>query len=344
MAATSDDVVTPDSGDTAARRAGSGDALSPAVDAAVAALSGTSSAVLLCHMRPDADTLGSGLGLGLALVAAGVEVQVAFPGDTPLSASLAALPGAELLVAPQDVTPADVAIAVDCASLARLAELADVAARSGRLVVIDHHASNPGFGDVNVVDVTASCTTEIVLRILDRWGRELTPDVATCLYAGLVTDTGSFRWCTADSHRTAARLLDAGVDGRLWSRRLLDTHHVGWLRLVSSALASATLDAEAFAGRGLVWAVVDASATAGLGWEEAESVIDLVRTAEEAEVAAVFKESRPGVWTVSLRSKSDVDVSAVAARFGGGGHLRAAGYAIDGAREEIVAALRAVAR
>ncbi|NMN99834.1 bifunctional oligoribonuclease/PAP phosphatase NrnA [Gordonia sp. TBRC 11910] len=303
------------------------------------ALRDAGAVTILCHVRPDADTIGSGLALGIALTRLGVDVEVSFPGETPLPGALRGLPGVELLVAQPDVVGHDTVVAVDAASIGRLTCLASYFNDATRSIVIDHHVSNTGFGTIDYVDPGADCTTALVLNVVDRLGVDLDADIATCLYAGLITDTGSFKWARPASLTIAARLLEAGVDGARWSRTLLDSHPFAWLKMVEKVLATATLRSEQFGGRGLVYAVIDADASDGLGWAELESVIDVVRTVVEAEVAVVFKEGTPGEWTVSLRSKSSVDLVPVARALGGGGHHRACGYSARGDRDEVVADL-----
>jgi len=301
-------------------------------------LAGVGSVVILCHVQPDADTVGAGLALGLALAREGADVQVSFSASNTLPESLRRLPGRELLVAPADVRrDADLVVTVDTPSVNRLGELAELVARPG-VLVIDHHRSNTLYGSVNYVDPQADSTTLLVADLLDAWGREITADVARCLFAGLSIDTGSFRWASVRGLRLAARLVEAGVDNAAMSRQLHDTHPFGWLPLLSRALASAQLVPSASVS--LVFAVVTHPDWAAHRSEEIESIIDIVRTTAEAEVAAVFKETAPQQWSVSLRAKS-FDLVPVATRFGGGGHTLAAGYSADGPLEDVVAALTA---
>lgn len=303
------------------------------------ALRDADAVTILCHVRPDADTIGSGLALGQALRRLGADVEVSFPGQTPLPDILQALPGVDLLVPADDVVGHDTVVAVDAATLGRLACLASHLVDASCSIVIDHHVSNTGFGTIDFVDAGADCTTALVLKVIDRLGVDVDVDIATCLYAGLITDTGSFKWARPASLTVAARLLEAGVDGARWSRILIDSHPFGWLKMVEKALATATLVPDAFDGQGLVHAVITTDAADGLGWAELESVIDVVRTVAEAEVAAVFKEGTPDEWTVSLRSKSTVDVVPIAQSYGGGGHHRAAGYSVSGSAAQVVARL-----
>ena len=255
--------------------------------------------------------------------------------------SLHTLPGGHLLVAPDALRrDADLVVTVDIPSVNRLGALAGLAAQDRHVLVIDHHISNEMFGTANFVDPVADSTTVLIADLLDAWDKPIGADVAHCLYAGLATDTGSFRWASARAHRLAARLIDAGVDNATVSRTLMDTHPYAWLPMLSRVLGSAKLVPEALDGRGLVYAVVDHQELTSARPEEVESIVDIVRTTQQAEVAAVFKEIKPGNWSVSMRSKS-VNVSDIAGTFGGGGHRLAAGYSGSGVADDLIAALLA---
>jgi phosphoesterase RecJ-like protein len=230
-------------------------------------------------------------------------------------------------------------VTVDASSPNRLGELARLTI-GRKVLVIDHHKSNTLFGTANYVSPQCDSTTMLIAELLDTWDREIDADVARCLYAGLSIDTGSFRWASAPALRLAARLVDAGVDNAEMSRLLHDTHRFGRLSLLSRVLATAVLVPEAVAGAGLVYVVVGHADWASHRSEEVESIIDLVRTTQEAEVAAVLKEVRPQQWSVSLRAKT-YDLTPVATGFGGGGHALAAGYSAAGPVDEVVAGLAA---
>lgn len=312
------------------------------VDARGAAqvLAAAGSVAILCHVHPDADTVGAGLALGLTLAREGVDVQVSFSASDTLPESLGQLPGCELLVAPADVRrDADLVVTVDTPSINRLGELAELVDRR-QVLVIDHHRSNTLYGSINFVDPQADSTTLLVADLLDAWGRAITVDAARCLYAGLSIDTGSFRWASPRGLRLAARLVEIGVDNAEMSRLLHDSHPFAWLPLLSRVLAGARLVPSAVGGAGLVYAVVTESDWRVHRSEEVESIVDVVRTTAEAEVAAVFKETAPQRWSVSLRAKA-LDLVPVATGFGGGGHTLAAGYSTVGPIEDVVAALTA---
>ncbi|MEV6554914.1 bifunctional oligoribonuclease/PAP phosphatase NrnA [Nocardia sp. NPDC051756] len=321
------------------------------LESAVEALNAARSVTIVCHVQPDADTVGSGLALALVLHRRGIPVWVSFAEPAELPESMRSLPGVHHLVPPAEVPASvDLLIAVDCGSVGRLGALADRIAGAAKTLVIDHHRSNDRFGTINLVDAGAESTTSLIVRLLDAWGVPIDLEVAHCLYAGLVTDTGSFRWVRPGTHELAERLLATGIDGGEIARTLLDTHPFGWLTMLSRVLATAQLVPGVRGGIGLVYAFVRLDDIAEVSSEEAESVIDIVRTTSEAGIAAVFKESGAGGdrWTVSLRARDSrpgaddgVDVAEVASALGGGGHRFAAGYTAYGAADELVATLLA---
>jgi bifunctional oligoribonuclease and PAP phosphatase NrnA len=294
---------------------------------------------VVCHVYPDADTIGAGLALALVLDHAGKSVEVSFAAPAELPESLQSLPGGHLLVDPNAMRgDADLVVTVDIPSVNRLGALRELADPGREVLVIDHHASNQLFGTANYVDPSADSTTMLVAELLDAWGKPIELGVAHCLYAGLTTDTGSFRWASARAHRLAARLVELGVDNAAISRTLLDSHPFAWLPMLSRVLESAELVPDAAGGCGLVYAVVRHQEWAKARPEEVESIVDIVRTTQQAEVAVVFKEIEPRHWSVSMRAKS-FDLAAVASGFGGGGHRLAAGYSAEGSAVDVIKAL-----
>jgi bifunctional oligoribonuclease and PAP phosphatase NrnA len=313
------------------------------VDAIGAAelLSVATTIAVICHVHPDADTIGAGLALATVIDKCDKQVEVSFAAPETLPESLWSLPGCHLLVSPDAMRrDVDLVVTVDAPSVKRLGGLIDLASPGRQLLVIDHHASNDMFGTANFVDPTADSTTLMVAELLDAWGKPIDTDVAHCIYAGLTTDTGSFRWASARAHRLAARLVEVGVNNAAISRALMDTHPFVWLPMLSRVLGSAQLLPDAVGGRGLVYAVVDNQEWVNSRPEEVESIVDIVRTTQQAEVAAVFKEVDPEHWSVSMRAKADVNLAAVASVFGGGGHRLAAGYSTTGSIDDAVASLR----
>jgi bifunctional oligoribonuclease and PAP phosphatase NrnA len=314
---------------------------------AVGALRQAGEICLACHIRPDGDALGSMLAVTQALRACrpGARI-VASCGDQPLQvpATLRFLPGVDLLSPPASV-PAEpeLMITFDVSSVDRLGVLAGQAARACELIVLDHHASNPGFGTINLIDPGAAATAVLAARLIELLGVPLTAPIATGLYTGLVTDTGSFRFSTTPRvHQLAARLLETGIDPGAIADALWDQLPFGYLRVLSAALGRAVLEPAEAGGHGLVWTTVTRAdrAADGLPFAVSEPVVDEVRSTGEADVALVFKESDEGVWHVSARSKGQADVGRVCQAMGGGGHSRAAGFSTSQPVPEVMARLR----
>ena len=301
--------------------------------------------LLVCHVNPDGDALGSMLGCGLGLVAYGVPVQATFPAPYGLAPPFDRLPGQELLIDPATAPAApDLLICFDAASVSRLGELADRLDTAGATIVVDHHASNTRFGGIHLVDPGAAATSVVVDGLLDRLGVPLDERIAECLYVALSTDTGSFKFdlTTPAVHELAARLLATGLRPAEISRRLFDSRPFGAMKLYGDVLARATLEPGAAGGRGLVWSYATLTDLDRHGQERhvLEGLIDAVRVAEEADVACVLKQVGTTEWTVSLRSKGGVDVGAVAVGLGGGGHRLAAGFTAYGSVDEVLAVIR----
>jgi bifunctional oligoribonuclease and PAP phosphatase NrnA len=322
-------------------------------ESAVAALDTATEICLACHVRPDGDALGSMLAVAQALRARGTARVIASFGDQPFEVPrlLRFLPGAGLsgagLLRPPAEVPArpEVMITFDVSSVDRLGVLADRAAAAGELIVLDHHASNPGFGTVNLIDPAAAATAVLAAQLIERLGVTLTADIAAGLYTGLATDTGSFRFSARPAvHRLAARLLETGIDAEAIAQQLWDSVPFGYLGVLSAALGRAVLEPAEAGGHGLVWTTVTRAdrAAGGLPFEVAEGVIGQVRRCQEADVAVVFKESDDGRWHVSARSKGRVDVGRAAVALGGGGHSQAAGFTAGGPVADTMVRLRAL--
>ena len=301
--------------------------------------------LLTTHEGPDGDALGSLLALHHTLEQLGKD-SVMFLGakEFPLAIEYRFLPLEEVFHEP----PADVVdrvlVFLDCGNIDRMP--VEFLQREGaRILNIDHHHDNTRFGTVNVVDTEASCTAEIVLEVAKRLGAEITPEIASALYMGLVTDTGKFMYenTGAGAHRMAAELIEAGVDVNDTYRRLYERVPVEKLRLVARALEKVDRFDD---GRLAVTYIgaEDYEAT-GAGEVLTEGIIDFLRGLEGTAVAAVIRDKTDGgraARKVSLRSTDGVvDVSAIARVHGGGGHRRAAGFGSDLSYAELVEFLRA---
>jgi phosphoesterase RecJ-like protein len=326
---------------------GPGEADWAAAVAAVRDLPADAPVQLICHVNPDGDALGSMLGFGLGLRRLGVRrLRATFPGPPEVPDSLRDLPGFDLLVPEADAYAAPaLVVCFDAASESRLGALADRLTTAGTALVLDHHASNTGFGGVNLVDPRAAATSVVAEELLARLGVALDAEIAECLYVALTTDTGSFRFeaTTPAVHELAARLLATGIRPGDISRRVFDTRPFGAVRLFGEVLCRARLEPAAAGGHGLVWtyATLDDLARHDQRPYVLEALIDSVRCTAEADVSCVVKQVGAAEWAVSLRSKGAVDVSRVAVALGGGGHRFAAGFTGRGTADEVVAGIRA---
>ncbi|MEU6712643.1 bifunctional oligoribonuclease/PAP phosphatase NrnA [Nonomuraea sp. NPDC046802] len=309
-------------------------------DRALRLISAADEVALSCHVTPDGDALGSMLAVGFALRSLGKRVVASF-GDRHFAVPrlLRFLPGQELLVPPEEF-PAEPALMItfDSSTFERLGLLRANTAGAREVIVVDHHPSNEGFGTLSLIDSTAAATAVLAEQLIYRLGGRLDRDIATCLYAGLVTDTGSFRHSstTPAVHQMAARLVATGLRTDEIARELWDRSPFSYLKVLAEALERVMLE------DGLVWTYVTRvdRAAYGLPYAEVEGIIDIVRRTDEAEVAVVLKEDDQGAWQVSTRSKGAVDVGAVCVALGGGGHHNAAGYTSHDSVEETMAAFR----
>ncbi|MDX1447580.1 MAG: bifunctional oligoribonuclease/PAP phosphatase NrnA [Acidimicrobiia bacterium] len=314
--------------------------MSEAFERAVEVIGDADELVLACHIGPDGDALGSMLGFGMAASRAGKRVVASFgtPFVVPDTYRFLEL---DLLVPPAQV-PEEPAVFVcfDAGSADRLGELAAVASRAGTVVVIDHHVTNEGFGDVNLIDPEAAATAEIVIRLLERLGWEVDQPMATALLAGLVTDTGRFQYSntTPETLRAAARMIEAGARPEVIGQHVYEETPFGYLRAAGAVLGRAQLDPD----RRLVWSILTKEdlAESGISHGDTDPLIDSVRTAIESDVALLVKEMEGGRVKGSLRSRGRVDVGALAVELGGGGHHNAAGFTMEGTAEEAVEAVR----
>lgn len=301
--------------------------------------------LLTTHENPDGDALGSLLAMNAILGALGKDsVMFLAAKEFPLPVEYRFLPLEEVFHEP----PADIAdrvvIFLDCGNIDRMP--VDFLKQDGEKVLnVDHHHDNTRFGTVNLIDVDASCTAEIVYEIAGQLGVPLTPEIANALYVGLVTDTGKFMYENTDAraHRMAAELVDAGVDISDTYRRLYEHAPLEKLKLVARALEGIELhDGGALA---VTYISSDDYRATGASEVLTEGIIDHLRTLDGTAAVAVIRdqaEAGRAARKVSLRSAdSRIDVSAIARKHGGGGHQRAAGFGTDLGYDEIVQFLRA---
>jgi phosphoesterase RecJ-like protein len=290
---------------------------------------------ILGHVRPDGDALGSQLALALSLQQLGKEIRVW--NEDGMLEKYSFLPRAELLTKPPS-TPevVDVAVALDTAIQNRLGT-ALTAVRSAKIWInIDHHLSNPCYGDVVYVDPTAPATAEIVFRLIKSQGLPFNRDIAENLYAAISTDTGSFQYpqTSARTFEIAAELIRAGLDvGRL-SQQLYENYPRRRLELLRELLRTMRFER---GGRVASFSLSSKTAAElGVLPEDNEGLIDHLRAVRGVIVAVFFEELAAGKVRISMRSKSDVvNVCAICQKFGGGGHTLAAGARARGTLAEV---------
>ncbi len=291
--------------------------------------------LITSHVDPDGDAVGSSLGLAHALQSMGKEVTVAI--DSPLPANLRFLPGSsEVRRAESLGRRFRAAFLLDCSDLDRAGQVVSLGLEPGAQIAnVDHHVGNTGFGDPRLVCVEASATAEIVYEILDDYGVPLLPEVAGCLYTGILSDTGGFRFqnTTARALRIAARLLERGASAHGVAEELYMRRSASSLRILGLALASLE---ERNGGRVGALTITRAMfAEAKASPDEADGIVQFAKALDGTRVGVLIQETGPDEIRASLRSDGSVDVNAVAGQFGGGGHRNAAGLRVKGTLAEV---------
>jgi bifunctional oligoribonuclease and PAP phosphatase NrnA len=298
-------------------------------------------ALLLGHVHPDADVLGTLLALGLALEQRGWRVILA--GPHPVPEPLAFLPGADRYQAwtapPQAY---GVVVMTDCPNPARAEGLLEAARGPGAEVInIDHHPDNQRYGTINWIDPAAAATGEMIFDLLRTLGVKLTAEIALNLFTAIHTDTGSFRYSntTSRTFRIAADLVECGAPPALVTDRLYQRRPPDALRLLGEVLRRIRVSDD---GQ-VAWLPVEGGLVTD-AFMAAEDLVTYPRSIAGVRVAALLREEGPGVVKASLRGKGDVPVNRIAQTFGGGGHENAAGCTLSGTLEEATETLLAAVR
>ena len=280
--------------------------------------------VLTSHARPDGDAIGSALACCQVLRAMGKQAEVVLHDGVPRI--YRKLPFADQVLQSNRVAGNyEAAIILECDSIhrTRLEGLED-----RFLISIDHHVSGRPFANVNWIDPHAGATAEMVFRLAREAGANFSPEIATCLYTALMTDTGSFMFQGTNQHTfaLARELVLAGADPSYCARNIYFAHSVAKMRLLGEALRSLHTEAHI----GWTWVTQEQMERYEAKEEDCEGLVNYVLSIGEIEVAALFRELPDGRLRVSLRSKGRLDVAKVAERFGGGGHECASGCSLDG--------------
>jgi bifunctional oligoribonuclease and PAP phosphatase NrnA len=286
----------------------------------------------ICHRNPDGDALGSLLGIGQLLEQAMNDKRVSFHCVDPVPETFLFLPGAMRVQGPPQVQSGDASVFVDCAET-KLTEMhvshPHLFDGTHPTVNIDHHHGNPKFGTVNIVVPESSSTCEIVADLAEMLHWPLSPDIATCLLTGIYTDTGGLLHSntTPQVYRAVSRLLRAGARQQLIVSAVFRTAKLSTLKLWGRVLEKISVTEEG----GAISAVTDGDFRAtGADYSELAGAIDYVNAVPGMRFSMVLSE-RDGKVKGSLRTlRDDVDVSAMAGKFSGGGHKKAAGFALEG--------------
>ncbi len=281
--------------------------------------------LVVTHVNPDGDALGSLLGMHLALREMGKRSWALCRDGVPEMYRF--LPGVDAVIEEPgclNSLPRWI-ISVDAATEQRISGDLSRFRSSARLINIDHHPTNPGFGELNLVDSTASSTAELVLTVLKQAGYKLSPEVGKCLFTGVVTDTGGFRFAGVDGRtmKLAAEMLDSGFDSYEVTRHVFEEYPLSRLKLerllldrieilLDGRLIVSTLYSEDFSKLGATLA-------------DSENLVNRLRESRGVEAGVLLTKMSEDLMRVSLRSKDQVDVSVIAASLGGGGHRHAAG-------------------
>jgi bifunctional oligoribonuclease and PAP phosphatase NrnA len=302
--------------------------------AATDAINAAQTILVVTHVNPDGDAIGSLMGITTALRERGKIVTAAVDGGVPQS--FAFIPHSQTILAELTEGPWDVIISTDASDEVRSGLCGQFGRANSRLVVnLDHHSTNTLFGAIHLVQPEAASATEIVYTWLSQMGHPLSQDIATPLLVGLVTDTMGFRLpnVTPYTLHTAQTLIQAGANLAQIMQHTLDSMSLNELNLWRAVLPSVQLH-----GRVLVAQITQADLeTAGLSEMTDAGLVGFLRNVEDVNVAIVFKQSAADRTDISMRAKPNYNIGALAVELGGGGHPQAAGAKIPGTLADVVA-------
>ena len=306
-------------------------------------LENVSSVLIGTHLNPDGDALGSALAVSLYLDSLGIPNEVMCHHGAPQN--LKFLPRVDTVSQQAKLGKYDLGIVVDLDAMDRLGRTQQFFDRCSRLVVIDHHLPIDAPGDVRIVDTNEPATALILTRLLLELGADITPDIATCLLTGIVTDTGSFRFrnTTPDALSLSATLLEHGGNINLINEEIFQSKPLASVRLLGHALETMHLECN----NRLAWSTLSNHdfVSADALDEDTEGVVNEMLFITSVQIAALIREPKPGRVRCSFRSRGDFDVAEAARHFGGGGHKNAAGCTfdlpLDEAEELVVRRLKA---
>ncbi|MBA3915836.1 MAG: bifunctional oligoribonuclease/PAP phosphatase NrnA [Acidobacteriales bacterium] len=294
--------------------------------------------VLTSHARPDGDAVGSLLACREVLRMLGKDADAVLHDGVPRIYEQ--LPFASEVVRTDQISREyDAAVVLECDSVQRTRV---EGLETQFLISIDHHLSGKPFAHVNWIDPSAVATAEMVYKLACAAGVKISPEVATCLYMAVLTDTGSFMFQGTNAHtfELARELVLAGADPVRCARSVYFAHSTAKMRLLGAALSNLHREGNI----AWIWATTQQMEHAGANEEDCEGIVNYALSIKDVEVAVFFRETADGRWRASLRSKGEVDVAAVAEHFGGGGHECASGCSLPGPLSVTVARLLAQVR
>ena len=285
--------------------------------------------LITTHQDPDADAIGSMLALGKALRDAKKDVLLLT--EAPVQPPYDRLNGAKRIVQYLDIERNfDAVVVLDCAEIERPGRFHESLKRYKPLINIDHHDTNDSFGDLNLVDPGSSSTGELVFKIIKQGGFPVDRCIAENIFAAIQGDTGSFRYgnTTSTSLKIAAEMVECGVNPWELSRKVMDGYSLSRLRLLEMALG--TIEFHHAGKIGMMTLFLEMYVKAGASQADGERFVDYPRFVTGVEIAVLIRQTGENDYKFSLRSNNRVNVAQLAARFGGGGHAKAAGLECHG--------------
>lgn len=281
------------------------------------------SVLLFPHINMDGDTLGACTALCEALQTAGKRAAILVEEEVPEYVKF--LDQGYCSQDPDVIEDPDICMCVDCSETKRFPGRTEAFFKGRVTICIDHHVTSEPFADYNYIDGGAAATCELVYSLLRTMGMEITKEMAEAIYTGISTDTGNFQYSntTKDTHLIAAALMDAGIDHNKITVQLYQNTRLEKIRIINKVMENMLIFSD---GRGAIaYASRQMMDDVGISVDETEGVIDILRNIMGVEIAAFVKEREADLIKVSLRAKTDGNVAAIAAEFGGGGHIKAAG-------------------
>jgi phosphoesterase RecJ-like protein len=295
-------------------------------------ISANNTFLITAHENPDGDAIGSTLALANFLRILGKDVTIYY--CDPVPDNYTYLPLADTILNYIPDCMFDISFFLDSGSMLRAGEVFETAKNIGKIINIDHHPDNQKFGAINLLDSRASATGALIYRLIKSSGYEIDYAMALCIYTAIVSDTGSFRYSNADSEAftITGEMVSLGINPWFVAERLYESQPRKRLELL--ALALSTLHVSERGDVASITVTLDMLAQTRATSDLTDGFVNYPRSIRGVEVAIFFREIDAGIYKVGFRSKGKVDVSALAAAFGGGGHHNAAGCKISGTLEE----------